>query len=77
MARSNVVLPTPFDPISPVNSPCMDLEGDVVEDLCDRRRTTLDVVDLEDGADTHSFSVDLPSVTAASIALTSAIIHDW
>ena len=33
MTRKSVVLPAPFEPISPVNSPASQLEGDVVENL--------------------------------------------
>ena len=46
MTRSSVVLPAPLEPISPVNSPGADREGDVVEDRPARERH-LDVLDVE------------------------------
>ncbi len=56
--------------------PFTDLERDVVEDP-PTGEGDADPVDLEYGHHAHRCSVDVPCSTAAWIAATSAIIHDW
>ena len=77
MIRRRVVLPTPLEPMSPVNSPLSDLERDAVEDRSARRRRYADVVDLENRGVGHRCSVEVPWTTAALMAVTSASIQDW
>ena len=77
MTRSSVVLPTPFDPIRPVNSPSR-----ISKETSSRTRRpekeTPTPLDLEHRAGVaHRCSVEVPCSTAAWMAATSAIIQDW
>ena len=79
MTRKRVVLPTPLEPMSPVNSPWRDLERDVIEDRSDPRMTTPTSVDLEDGRQRRVTGAPskFGATTAALMAATSASIQDW
>jgi hypothetical protein len=54
----------------------VDLERDAIEDPS-AGEGNADVADLEHGGVDHRCSVEVPWATAASIAVSSAIIQDW
>ena len=76
MTRSSVVLPTPLDPMSPVNSP-----GRISKETSSSTRWPPKETDTpstwRSRRDAHRCSVDVSCSTAAWMAATSASIHDW
>ena len=74
--RRSVVLPTPLEPMSPVNSP-LRISKETPSSTVRPEKETLDAVDLEDGGVRHRCSVEVLCTTAASMAATSASIQDW
>ena len=82
MVRSSVVLPDPLVPISPLNSPDLQCEVDVLENEAARERDAYPT-DRENFAPAQHgaqcpfcrVSVDTFSLTALSRAATSASIH--
>ena len=79
MIRSNVVLPTPLDPMSPVNSPLWtsnETSSRMVRP--EKEIPTLSTVRTGTGRNVgHRCSVEVRWATAASMAATSATIQDW
>ncbi len=69
-------MPTPLDPISPVNSP-LRIWNETPSRIGPAGKGDADVLDLEDGGVDHRCSVDVPCTTALLIAATSATIQDW
>ena len=77
MTRSSVVLPTPLDPMSPVNSPGR-ISKETSSSTVATREGDAHPVDLGGpGRIAHRCSVEVPCSTAAWIAATSASIQDW
>ena len=76
MTRSRVVLPAPFGPMRPVNSPRRMRERDVAEDL-PAAQPDSDPVQPEQFGRHHRCSVEILSATAFCRSWTSASIQDW
>ena len=76
MTRSKVVLPAPFGPIRPVNSPRRML-NETSRRICRAAQLHSDAVQPEQVGRHHRCSVETLLVTAFCRAWTSASIHDW
>ena len=75
MIRSRVVLPAPFGPMRPVNSPGLMVERDVPQDLPAAEPDPDPVQPEQFGG--HRCSLETWSATALRRARTSASIQDW
>ena len=76
MTRRSVVLPTPLEPMSPVNSPLRISKETPSSTVRPEKETPMSSTSRT-GAIHHRCSVEVLCTTAALIAATSANIQDW
>ena len=75
--RRSVVLPTPLDPMSPVNSPWRISNETLSRIFRPEKETPMSSTSRTGAGADHRCSVEVPCTTAALIAATSATIQDW